>query len=475
MIKTRLFINGEWTAGQSGQTFANVNPANGQEIGSCAFAEPADIESAAQASAQAFQQWRKVPALSRYNLLRAAANDLRSRAEEVARVLTLEHGKPLAEARLEVGASADIIDFFAEEGRRAYGRIIPARMDGVRQYVFRDPVGPVAAFSPWNFPIGQSVRKISAALATGCTIVLKGPEDTPASCAELVKSFENAGVPDGVLNLVFGNPAAISERLITHPAIRKITFTVSTAVGKSLAAMAGQYMKRVTMELGGHAPAIICEDAEIDKAVQWLAGSKFRNAGQICASPSRLLIHSSIYDEFVSKFVEKAQSIKVGDGLEEGTQMGPLAHSRRLQSMEKLVRDAREKGAEVATGGQRIGDEGCFYAPTVLLNITKDMLVLNEEPFGPIAPIMAFENLDEAIAEANRLDFGLAAYAFSQSEKSIRQITSEVQSGMLSVNHVGLALPETPFGGIKDSGYGSEGGPEALDPYLLSRFVTQAL
>ena len=475
MIETKLFIDGQWTDGESGQTFANTNPATGLEIGSHAVAEPADIERAAQSAANAFEQWRKVPALSRYNMLRAAANDLRSRAEEVARILTQEHGKPLAEAKLEVGVGADIIDFFAEEGRRAYGRIIPARMDGVRQYVFKDPVGPVAAFSPWNFPIGQAVRKLAAALTTGCTIVLKGPEDTPASCAELVKSFENGGVPAGVVNLIFGNPAQISEQLIAHPAIRKITFTGSTEVGKSLAAMAGQHMKRVTMELGGHAPAIVCDDADIDAAVLWLAGSKFRNAGQICASPSRFLVHKAVYDEFTSKFVEKAKLLVVGDGLQEGTQMGPLAHSRRVQAMESLVRDASDKGAEVATGGQRIGDQGCFYAPTVLLGASSEMRVFNEEPFGPIAPIQAVDSLDDAISEANRLNYGLAAFAFSQSEKTIRMLTSEVQSGMLSVNHVGLALPETPFGGIKDSGYGSEGGPEALDAYQVLRFVTQAM
>lgn len=475
MTETKLYIDGEWTSGGSGRTFPNLNPTSGQEIGSCAFAEAGDVARAAAAAAAAFRTWRCVPAQNRYELLRAAAADLRSRSEEIARILTQEEGKPLPEARLEVNSGAEIIDWLAEEGRRSYGRIIPARMEGVRQFVFKDPVGPVAGFSPWNFPIGQAVRKIAAALAAGCTIVIKGPEDAPASCAELVRSFASANVPAGVVNLVYGDPPAISEQLINHPDIRKISFTGSIPVGKSLAALAGRHMKRVTMELGGHAPVIVCADADVDSAVQALAAAKFRNAGQICASPTRFLIQDAVYQEFTAKFIERVERLVVGDGLADGTQMGPLAHSRRPEAMEGLVSDAASKGAEIATGGQRIGDVGYFFAPTVLLDVTPEMRIFNEEPFGPIAPMARFADLEEALGEANRLPFGLAAFAFSRSEKTVRKITSEVESGMLSVNHVGLALTETPFGGIKDSGYGSEGGSEALEAYLTPRFVTQTM
>jgi succinate-semialdehyde dehydrogenase/glutarate-semialdehyde dehydrogenase len=339
--------------------------------------------------------------------------------------------------------------------------------------VVREPVGPVAAFTPWNFPINQAVRKVSAALASGCSVILKGPEETPASCAALVAAFADAGLPAGAFNLVFGAPAEISAYLIPHPTIKKISFTGSVAVGKQLAALAGSHMKRATMELGGHAPAIVFEDADVDRAVKILSASKFRNAGQICVSPTRFLIHESVYARFLAGFVEAAKAVKVGDGLEDGVVMGPLANSRRLEAMEALTADAASRGARVVCGGARIGNRGYFFEPTVLTEAPLDARIMNEEPFGPLAAISPFRDYDGVVEEANRLPYGLAAYAYTKSAKTMADIGRDIESGMVSINHHGLALPELPFGGVKDSGYGSEGGTEAMEAYLNAKLITQ--
>jgi succinate-semialdehyde dehydrogenase/glutarate-semialdehyde dehydrogenase len=389
-------------------------------------------------------------------------------------MMTQEQGKPLGEAKGETAFGADIIDWFAEEARRTYGRVIPARMSGVTQLVVKEPVGPVAAFTPWNFPINQAVRKLSGAVAAGCSIILKGPEETPASCAALVKCFVDAGLPDGVVNLVYGIPAEISEYLIPHRTIRKITFTGSTAVGKQLAALAGAHMKRVTMELGGHSPAIVFEDADIETAIKTLSANKFRNAGQVCVSPTRFLVHEKHYERFVAGFTEFAAALPVGDGLDPATRMGPLAHSRRVDAIEGFVADAVGKGATVRTGGKRKGNKGYFFEPTVLTDVPMDARIMNEEPFGPVAPIMPFSDFDAVVAEANRLDYGLAAYAYTKSAKTAEAIGAAFESGMVSINHHGIALIETPFGGVKDSGYGSEGGSEAIEAYLNTKFISQA-
>jgi succinate-semialdehyde dehydrogenase / glutarate-semialdehyde dehydrogenase len=469
----KLFINGEWSDGSSGKSEPIINPATGKPIARLAHAGPADLDEALHAADKGFKVWRKVSAFDRSKLLRKTADIIRSRADEIAQLMTLEQGKPLMEARMETLAAGDIMDWFAEEARRTYGRVIPARADGVIQMVVKEPVGPVAAFTPWNFPINQAVRKVSAALAAGCSVILKGPEETPASCAALVKCYADAGLPAGVLNLVFGVPAEVSEYLIPHPVIRKITFTGSTPVGKKLAAIAGQYMKRITMELGGHAPAIVFGDADVDAAVKQLSGAKFRNAGQVCVAPTRLLVHESVYQRFTEGFVKAAGAIKVGDGLDPATRMGPLANSRRIEAMQMFVDDAVSKGAKVLAGGQRIGTEGYFFQPTVLADVPAGARIMSEEPFGPIAPIIPFSSFDEVVAEANRLPFGLAAYAYSRSLKTVNALGASIESGMLTVNHMGLALPEVPFGGMKDSGYGSEGGSEAIEAYLNTKFITQ--
>lgn len=469
---TQLFIAGKWRGGSDGQSLPVVNPADEQEIGRVAVAARTDLDEAIDAAVRGFAVWRKISAFERSKILRKAADILRSRANDIGRIMTLEQGKPVPEASMEAMLGGDIIDWYAEEGRRTYGRVIPGRTPGVRQLVVKDPVGPVAAFTPWNFPINQSVRKLAGALAAGCSIVLKGPEETPASCAELVRAFADAGVPEGVINLVYGVPSEISSYLIPHPAIRKITFTGSTAVGKILAALAGQHMKRITMELGGHAPVVVMDDADVAGAVTALRSSKYRNAGQVCVSPTRFLIHDKVYDEFVSTFVDQVKTIRVGNGLD-SVDMGPLANERRLQAMETLVADAASHGATVATGGRRIGNAGYFFEPTVLQNVPTEARIMNEEPFGPVIVANPISCIDAAIAESNRLPYGLAAYAYTRSSKNIDILSETFESGMVSVNQQGLALPETPFGGAKDSGYGSEGGSEALEPFLNTKFISQ--
>jgi succinate-semialdehyde dehydrogenase/glutarate-semialdehyde dehydrogenase len=337
--------------------------------------------------------------------------------------------------------------------------------------VLKEPVGPVAAFTPWNFPINQVVRKMGAALATGCSIIVKAAEETPASPAELVRVFVDAGVPAGVVALVYGDPAEISNYLIPHPVIRKITFTGSTPVGKQLAALAGQHMKRATMELGGHAPVIVAADADIANAVKVISGAKFRNAGQVCISPTRFLVEEAVREEFVAGFLAFTKSLKVGSGLDAGTQMGPLANPRRLSAMQQITEDALARGATLAAGGERIGSTGNFFAPTVLLDPPLDSAVFNSEPFGPMAAVRTVKSIDEAIAEANRLPFGLSAYAFTSSIKTAHQLSARMQTGMLWINQPAAPWAELPFGGIKDSGYGSEGGPEALEAYLNTKTV----
>lgn len=469
---TQLFIDGRWRDGAARESGPVFNPATGEEIARVAFAEIADLDEAVAAATRAFATWRTTPAFDRYSTLRRAAGLLRERAPEIARVMTREQGKPLSEAEAEATRGADAIEWFAEEGRRLYGRIVPSRATDIEQLVLREPVGPTAAFTPWNFPINQAVRKLSAALATGCTMVLKGPENTPASCAALVQVFADAGVPAGVIGLVFGDPAAISNHLLAHPSIRKISFTGSTAVGKELAAMAGRHMKRVTLELGGHAPVIVTADADIASAAWQLAETKFRNAGQICTSPTRFLIERPAYAEFADRFAGFAASIRVGDGMAPDTQMGPLAHRRRVEAMAALVADAVERGAEnlAVSAPER---PGYFYQPTVLVDVAADAWIMNEEPFGPVAPIRAFDDLDEALAEANRLPVGLAAYAFTGSAAKSDRIAATIESGMVAINQLGLGGIEMPFGGIRDSGYGSEGGPEGMDPYLVVKTITR--
>jgi succinate-semialdehyde dehydrogenase/glutarate-semialdehyde dehydrogenase len=452
-----------------------VNPATGKEIGRVAHAGRPDLDRALEAAQKGFEVWRDMVPAERSKIMRKAAAFMRERAAEIALLLTQEQGKPLVEAKGEAMAAADIIEWFAEEGFRVYGRVVPSRASlAIRQMVLKDPVGPVAAFTPWNFPINQVVRKVGAALAAGCSILVKAPEETPAAPAALVKAFADAGLPPGVLGLVYGNPAEISSYLIPHPIIRKVTFTGSIPVGKQLAALAGQHMKRATMELGGHAPVIVCEDADIALAVKTAGAAKFRNAGQVCISPTRFLVHKSVVNDFAQALADQAKGLKVGDGLTDGTQMGPLANSRRIEAMSAFTEDAVKKGAKLLAGGQRIGSAGNFWQPTIFADVPREAKIFNDEPFGPMAAIRPFDTLEDALAEANRLPYGLAGYGFTRSLKNADLLARRLEVGMVWINMPAMPSAEMPFGGVKDSGYGSEGGPEAIEAYVNARAIAIA-
>jgi len=470
-----LYIDGSFCTAAGGAEGDIFNPATGEVIGRLPHAKQEDMDRALETTQKGFDKWRKMTAHERAGIMRRAAQLIRERLDLLAEAMTREQGKPLAEARMEVMLAPEHIEWCAEEGKRAYGRVIPSRTPAVRQQTIREPVGPVAAFAPWNFPINQSIRKIAGALAAGCSIIIKGPEESPTCVVEMVRCFHDAGLPAGVLNLLFGVPAEISAYLIPSPIIRKISFTGSVSVGKHLAALAGQHMKRSTMELGGHAPVLVFDDSDIDLAAKVTAANKFRNAGQVCVAPTRFYVHDRVFDPFVSRFQEITETLKVGNGMEQGTQMGPLAASRRVGAMETFVSDAVERGARLAVGGNRIGNQGNFFAPTVLTDVPDDAMIMTEEPFGPLAPIVRFSDRDEVIQRANSLPFGLAAYVFTRSLNTANVAMEELGSGMVSLNGAPLNSPETPFGGVKDSGYGSEGGIEGLDAYLTTKFFAQTV
>ncbi|MEO1793426.1 MAG: NAD-dependent succinate-semialdehyde dehydrogenase, partial [Pseudomonadota bacterium] len=424
------------------------------------------------AAARAFKDWKKTPAVERSKILRKAADLLRERSDRIAELMTLEQGKVLAEAKLEIAGCAEVIEWFAEEGRRTYGRIIPARTDGVRQMVIMEPVGVVAGFCPWNFPVMQAVRKIAASLTAGCTIVCKCPEETPASPLAMVQCFHDAGLPKGCLHMLYGTPAELSEYMIPHPTVRKVSFTGSVPVGKHLASIAGQHMKRITMELGGHSPMMIFDDVDAEHVANVTGALKWRNAGQVCISPTRFFVHEKVYDKFVSKFTDIATNKNVGAGLDPESDMGPLANPRRINAMDEFIGDAVDKGGKITTGGNRIGNQGNFFEPTVLEDVPDNARIMNEEPFGPVAVMLRFKDEDEMLERANALPFGLASYAFTHDAKRATKVADAIEAGMLSINHHGIALPETPFGGVKDSGFGHEGGIEGLQAYLQAKMVS---
>ncbi len=468
-----LFIDGQWLNGQGRKGEEVLNPATAKPIAQLPHASTADLDAALAGAAKGFAQWKATSAYDRSKVMRKAADLLRERHDHVSKVMVQEQGKVYPEARAEVLTSADIIDWCAEEGRRAYGRIVPGRQKGVRQLVMQEPVGVVAAFTPWNFPVLTPVRKIAGALAAGCSIIIKASEETPGSCVELVKCFADAGLPAGVLNLVFGVPADVSEHLIASKIVKKISFTGSVPVGKHLAALAAKGMKRATMELGGHSPVVVFEDADPEKAADTIAAFKYRNAGQVCISPTRFYVHEKNYPKFLARFTEYAKGLKLGDGLEKGITMGPLANPRRLDAMDSFVADAKDRGGKVVTGGSREGNQGFFFQPTIVTDVPDDSKIMTEEPFGPVAPIVPFKTFDEVVERANSLEFGLAAYAFTASDKNAAAIGDAIQSGMVGVNSVMISTPETPFGGIKESGYGSEGGMEGLHAYMNTKFISQ--
>jgi succinate-semialdehyde dehydrogenase/glutarate-semialdehyde dehydrogenase len=467
----QLLIGGEWKSAD-GQPV--LNPADESVLGIVPHASRADLDAALEAAESGLRTWRNTSAAKRCDIILRAAAIARQRVEEMAVAMTLEQGKPIAQSRLEILRGCDIIEWDATEGRRLYGRVIPSE-PGMRHTVLRQPIGVVAGFSPWNFPMSSPARKIGGALSTGCSIILKASEETPAGAVQLARAFHDAGLPPGVLNLVFGTPSDISEYLIPQPSVRLVTFTGSIPVGKKLAAMAGHYMKPAIMELGGHAPVIVCEDVDPVASAATSVMGKSRNAGQVCVSPTRFFVHQEIYGAFADAFAEKARAVKVGDGLDPANQMGPLANHRRIETMEALVADAKQKGARVLAGGSRIGNRGYYYPLTVLADLPDDARAMREEPFGPLALINPVASLDEAIEKANALPYGLAAYAFTRSARYADRLAEGVEAGNLSINHFVASIAETPFGGVKDSGYGREGGTEGLQCYTVAKNVSHLM
>lgn len=469
-----LFIDNRLRAGRGEGDRMVVNPASGESLARLPIASRDDLDDALASAERAFVGWRKTSALERSNILRKAANIIRARLDDYARIMTLEQGKVLMESRVELSVAADIIDWFAEEGRRAYGRVIPSRQPDIRYSTLMQPVGPVAAFSPWNFPAVIPARKVGAALAAGCTCIIKPAEETPGTMLAIAQAFAEAGLPEGVLAVVTGNPSEISTYLIASPIIRKVSFTGSTNVGREIARLAADGIKRATLELGGHAPVLVLDDADVEKAAATSAAFKFRNAGQVCIAPTRFYVHEKVHDEFVESLSAKAAALKVADGMSEGVQMGPMANPRRIEAMEGLIGDAVKVGARIATGGESGANRGFFWQPTVLADVPESARIMNEEPFGPIAVVRRISSADEAIAAANRLPYGLAAYAFTRSTANSIRLGNEIETGMLGINNMMINLAETPFGGVKDSGYGSEGGSEGLEAYLNVKLVSES-
>ncbi|WPO43957.1 NAD-dependent succinate-semialdehyde dehydrogenase [Tardiphaga sp. 42S5] len=468
-----LFIDGKWRRGEGRASEPVLNPATGSVLGELPHASAADLDEALMSSARGFELWRKVSAVDRGTILQRAAALIVERKEAIANLITLELGKPIAESRVELDTAAGIFSWNAEEGRRAYGRVIPSRSRAIQQIAIREPLGPIAAFAPWNAPAITPARKISGALAAGCSVIIKPAEETPATALAIAAALEDAGLPAGVLNVVFGDPALISRKLLSSPVTRGLTFTGSTEVGKQLGALAVQTMKKMTLELGGHAPVVIFGDVDPEAAAISAVQAKFRNSGQVCTSPTRFFVHESIHDRFTVKLAELANAITVGDGFMATTKMGPLAHARRIESMERFVDDARSRNIAVSAGGERCGSQGFFYRPTVLSHVDDDCMASNVEPFGPLAATAPFRTMDDAIRLANRLPFGLASYVMTNDMRNALAISEAIQSGNVIVNHWQASLPETPFGGYKDSGIGSEGGIEGLQEFQTVKYVSQ--
>jgi len=464
----KLFIGGEWRKTTS--DLPVINPATEEEIGRLPRANKNDLKEALDAAEKGLQIWSQTPPRIRSDIIMRAAALMRDRQEEIAQAVTAEHGKPLQQARMEVIRGAEFFEWDAGEALRAYGRIIPAA-SGHKISVHHSPVGVVAAFSPWNFPMSQPARKIAGALASGCSIILKAAEETPAGAIHIAQAFQDAGLPPGVFNLVFGIPSEISEYLIPKKAVRLVAFTGSTTVGRHLTTLASKHMTSVLMELGGHAPVIVCEDTDINRAAVSGAERKMRNAGQVCTSPTRFFVHESIFENYIDTFVKRAAETVVGDGSIDGIEMGPLANDRRVPFLSELVKDARDKGAKIRTGGASHGNKGYFFQPTVLTNVPDEARIMQEEPFGPVAVINPITSLDEAIEKANSVPYGLAGYAFTNRADYIDRMIDKVEVGNLSINTLEASLPETPFGGVKSSGFGREGGSEGLENYMTIKNV----
>lgn len=469
-----LFIDGEWIGTENRDTAAVINPATRRELGQVPLASSADLDRALQVAQRAFHVWRNTVPAERARILKRSADLMRERAEHIATQMTLEEGKPLAESRDEVLRAADYFEWFAEEARRIDGRVVPSNRRGVQQLVKKQAIGPVAAFTPWNFPAITPARKLSAALAAGCSVIIKPGEESPATALALARALDDAGLPKGVVQVVFGVPDQVSKHLIASPVVRKVTFTGSVPIGRLLSARAAEGVKPITLELGGHGPVLVFNDADVEKAAVEGVANRFRGTGQICISSTRFLIQRDVYDEFVGHFVRAAKALKVGDGLDPETQVGPLANPRQLAKMEELIADAVARGAQVCAGGRRMEGDGYFFEPTVLTDVPMDARVMNEEPFGPIAVLMRFDDLADGLAEANRLPYGLSAYAFTNNARTAIDVADGLEAGMIGINQYRIVATELPFGGMKESGHGSEGGSDGIEYYLTQKFISQA-
>lgn len=470
--RLELLIDGKWRRGGGGRKDV-LNPATGEPLGELPLASSEDLDLALEAAQRGLATWRRTLPAERARVLRTVAELMRQDADRLARIMTLEQGKPLAESRAEILASAERYEWLGEESKRIYGKILPPLASGAVQEVGYEPVGVVLGLSPWNFPASVPANKIGHALAAGCSIIIKPDEQTPGTAIAVARLFQKAGLPDGVLNVVFGVPAEVSSHLIASPVVRKVSFTGSVPVGKHLYRLCADGMKKITMELGGHAPVVVFDDIDVDQVAAIGVAGKFRNAGQICIAPTRFLVHEAVADRFIARFARDANEITVGNGLDPDVRMGPLAHERRVETMERFVRDARDRGARVVAGGERIGNRGFFFAPTVISDLPPEAEAMTNEVFGPIASINRWSRFDEVVEEANRLPYGLAAYAFTRSQKRARDVAEALQAGMVGLNSLAIAGAAVPFGGVKDSGVGREGGIEGLLEYMTSKTVSR--
>lgn len=465
-----MVIDGERVTGGDRRTHRVLNPATGDALGELPLADAADLDRALETAQRGFRIWRDSTPQQRSAVLQGAARLMLERQEELARIATMEEGKTLAETRIEVLMNVGLFNFYAGETFRNYGRTL-VRPAGMRSTVTKEPVGPVAAFSPWNFPLGNPGRKLGAPIAAGCSVILKSAEETPASAIGVLQCLLDAGLPKEVAQAVFGVPDEVSRHLLGSPIIRKLSFTGSTVVGKHLIKLAAEDMKRTTMELGGHGPVLVFDDVDVDQVLDTMVASKYRNAGQVCVSPTRFIVQEDIFERFRTGFAERAGRIVVGAGLDPGTQMGPMANPRRPDAMERLIGDAKAKGARLHAGGERIGNRGFFFAPSVLSEVPLDAAIMNEEPFGPVVMINPFGSEESMIAEANRLPYGLAAYAWTQDARRQRRLARAVETGMLGINTAMIGGADAPFGGVKWSGHGSEDGPEGVEACLVTKAV----
>lgn len=471
--KLDLLIDGQFRQGSGGDAQDVINPATEETLATVPHATASDLDEALAAAEKGFKTWKAMTPLARQAIINKAADIIMANIDEHARDLTMEMGKPIGESKIELALGMDCLRWYGEEGKRAYGRIVPSRIPGARQLVTKEPIGVASAFVAWNFPCMNVVRKIGGALGAGCSLIIKPSEETPGTAVAIARAFQEAGLPDGVLNVVFGVPDTVSRHVLADTRVKKLSFTGSVPVGKHLQKLAAENLIRCTMELGGHSPVVIFDDADLDNAIDVIGNNKFRNAGQVCISPTRFYVQENVYSKFVEGFAEVANNLKVGNGLDDGVQMGPLIDERRLPIMEDWVSDAKDHGASVAAGGERLGNKGYFYKPTVLRDVPEDARIMNEEPFGPVAPVTAFKSVDEVVDKANKLSFGLASYVFTTDGKKARAMSDAIDAGLVGVNHPGVSTPETPFGGVNESGYGSEGGTEGLECFLRTKFVTE--